>query len=77
MYALVTLGGGSSSQALALDVILASRTFAMRTAILFATVSALAMPICALGQDHHVTIQADGLKWSAQGLMLRVPSSPS
>jgi len=24
-----------------------------------------AIPICALAQDHHATVQADGLKWSA------------
>ena len=37
----------------------------MRRAVLLASLSALVLPICALGQDHHVTVQADGLKWSA------------
>ena len=36
----------------------------MRRAILFAGLSVLVLPICALGQDHHATVQADGLRWS-------------
>ena len=32
--------------------------------ILIAGLSALAMPTYAVAQDHHATVQADGLKWS-------------
>ena len=37
----------------------------MRGLFLLAGLSTLAIPICAIAQDHHVTVQADGLKWSA------------
>jgi len=36
----------------------------MRSAILLAGLSALAMPISAIAQDHHATVQSDDLKWS-------------
>ena len=37
----------------------------MRVTSLFAALLALAMPIGAVAQDHHATVQSDGLKWSA------------
>ena len=37
----------------------------MRVTSLFAALSALAMPIGAVAQEHHATVQTDGLKWSA------------
>ena len=37
----------------------------MRGTILLAGLAALAIPICAIAQDHHATVQPDGLKWSA------------
>ena len=37
----------------------------MRATILLAGLSVLAMPVCAIAQDHHATAQSDGLKWSA------------
>jgi len=37
----------------------------MRGTILLATLSALAMPVCAIAQDHHATVQPDAIKWSA------------
>src|SRR5262245_22562660 len=37
----------------------------MRRAMLFAGLAALVLPIGALAQDHHATVQPDGLKWSA------------
>jgi quercetin dioxygenase-like cupin family protein len=37
----------------------------MRVTSLFAALPALAMPIGAVAQDHHATVQSDGLKWSA------------
>lgn len=36
----------------------------MRRIALVAACSALAMPICAIAQDHHITVQPDALKWS-------------
>jgi hypothetical protein len=39
---------------------------AMRRTILLAILSALAMPVCAIAQDHHhATVQPDAVKWSA------------
>ena len=37
----------------------------MRGTILLAGLAMLAMPIGAVAQDHHATVQADNLKWSA------------
>ena len=38
----------------------------MRQTILLAVLSALAMPVCAIAQDHqHATVQSDAMKWSA------------
>ncbi|HEX7792127.1 MAG TPA: cupin domain-containing protein, partial [Afipia sp.] len=37
----------------------------MRRTILLAVLSTLAMPVCAIAQDHHAIAQADDLKWSA------------
>ena len=36
----------------------------MRRIALVAACSALAMPVCAIAQDHHATVQPDALKWS-------------
>jgi quercetin dioxygenase-like cupin family protein len=37
----------------------------MRTTILLAVFSTLAISTCAVAQDHHATVQPDHLKWSA------------
>ena len=37
----------------------------MRGTILLVGLAMLAMPIGAVAQDHHATVQSDGLKWSA------------
>ena len=37
----------------------------MRSTVLLVALSTLAMPICALAQDHHAVVQADALRWSA------------
>jgi quercetin dioxygenase-like cupin family protein len=42
-----------------------SREEIMRGIILLAALSALAMPVCAIAQDHHATVQPDAIKWSA------------
>ena len=36
----------------------------MRRIALVAACSALVMPVCAIAQDHHATVQPDALKWS-------------
>ena len=36
----------------------------MRATVLLAALSTLAMPIGAIAQDHHATVQPDALKWS-------------
>src|SRR5688572_27028215 len=37
----------------------------MRATALLTALSALVIPVCAIAQDHHATVQADALKWSA------------
>ncbi len=37
----------------------------MKAFVLLAGLAALAMPTAAMAQDHHATVQTDGLKWSA------------
>lgn len=37
----------------------------MRRIFSLAAFSALAIPICAMAQDHHATVQPDALKWGA------------
>lgn len=36
----------------------------MRRTVSLAAFSALAIPICAMAQDHHATVQPDALKWA-------------
>ena len=36
----------------------------MRATIWLAALSTLAIPVCAIAQDHHATVQSDALKWS-------------
>jgi quercetin dioxygenase-like cupin family protein len=36
----------------------------MRRIALVAACSALVIPVCAIAQDHHATVQPDALKWS-------------
>jgi quercetin dioxygenase-like cupin family protein len=42
-----------------------SMTGTMTRTMLLAGLTALVVPVCALAQDHHATVQADDLKWSA------------
>jgi hypothetical protein len=37
----------------------------MTRTMLLAGLTVLVVPVCALAQDHHATVQADDLKWSA------------
>ena len=37
----------------------------MKATILLAGFATLAIPVCAIAQDHHATVQPDALKWSA------------
>jgi quercetin dioxygenase-like cupin family protein len=42
-----------------------SMTGTMTRTMLLAGLTTLIVPVCALAQDHHATVQADDLKWSA------------